>query len=858
MKARNPMKNRARKSTLCLVLLVLAAMILFSRFQTGIVHAASPHIIVRPSSGTYPITLSLSGGGYESSETVQLYWNYTGPGTGTLETTAQTSSKGIFTVKFPVPLAAKGTYIIAVVGETSGLVGTNQFTLVSSILAVGGAGLIGQLLTIHGYAFNAGETVNLYWNYVKRKGNFLATVATDSTGSFTTTITVPSSPTTGFSQLAGVGQNSQALATYPVTIYTPTLALAPLSGAANSVLTISAYGFMPFENVNIYWNNGTTPVLTGSTDDVSYLAPVPFTVPAGTAAGAYTVSAVGQTSHITITTTYTVVAPTSSLSIAAAPVGIQVAVTGQGYTASELIDILWNYTGPGTGTNLTTVTAGLSGSVNATILVPAATLGTYPVAVVGRSSQSVSQSAFTVSNGLAAIPARTPPGTNVTVTGMGFTAYEAVALYWNSTSGPLLATVTADATGAISQLVTIPTNATLGSNSLIGVGQSSQLSFTAPLTVNTDWSDFGFDYSNRRSNPYEQQVNAANVGNLVSKWTVKTIKPLEASPIVANGLVYIPTTDGQLDAYNATSGAIVWHYNTNTGFPNYSSVVVDPVADTVFFGTNAMPLVGLPSPAYALDAQTGVLKWSLILPWDDYGFPTLALNTIYIGTSNEGGNAAMMAIDEASGAVDWQIATVAGVWGAMGVDPANDMVFTGIGNPTDAVVARNATTGAFLWQYNIPQYGPDNDVGSAITVDNGRVYTDSKNGYFYALNENDGSLAWSTLIGTPSDGNISSAALANGVLYVGSRDHNLYALNESNGSILWKTATGADVFSSPAIANGVVYVASIDKKFYALDATSGTVLWSFTTGGKAYSSPVMVNGYLYCASTDNNLYAFGL
>lgn len=822
-------------------------------------HAAVAGVSIKPASGAYSNKLiTVTGSGYAGHETVQVYWNYTGPGTGTLETSTTTGSGGAFTARFAIPLAATGIYTIAGVGLTSGLVATGTFKLLPSITAPGSVGVAGLPLTIHGYAFGANETVNLYWNYVKGGGTFVTGVTGDSNGSFTTTITVPSSPSSGFSTLGGVGQSSNTTATYPLTIYAQTLALAPLSGAANSTLTMSAYGFEPNEAVNIYWNNGTVPVLTSSTDTVGYMAPLTFTVPAGTAPGAYQVSAVGQTSNATITNIYTVVAAASSLSSASAPVGTQVIVTGQGYSAGEPVSIVWNYSGPGTGTTLTTVNAGFSGTISATITIPTTITGAYQVAAVGGTSLSVSQNTFTVSNGLATSPVKASPGANVVVTGMGYQANESVNIYWNTTSGSLLATATADTNGNISQTVAIPTNATIGNNTIVGVGQTSQLSFTASITASTDWGDFGVDYSNHRFNAFEQQVSAANVANLISRWRVTFSKPVQSSPVAANGLIYITAPDGQLSAYKATSGKLAWRYNSNSGFPNYSSALVDPTTNMVFFGTLAQPAVGLPSPFYALNATTGTLEWSLILPWDDYGFPTLAMNTVYVGTSDEAGVANAMAIDEMSGHVNWAYATQAGVWGAFGADPSQNMVFTGIGNPTDAIIAFNATTGALIWQYNIPQYGPDNDVGSAITVDNGRVYADSKNGYFYALNESDGSLAWSTLIGTRSGGNISSSALANGIIYVGSRDKNLYALRESDGSIVWKTPTGSDIFSSPAVANGVVYVASLDKKFYAMDATSGAVLWSFTTGSRSFSSPILVNGYLYCASTDHKLYAFAL
>ena len=68
---------------------------------------------------------------------------------------------------------------------------------------------------------------------------------------------------------------------------------------------------------------------------------------------------------------------------------------------------------------------------------------------------------------------------------------------------------------------------------------------------------------------------------------------------------------------------------------------------SLFFGTVGQTDPGIPSPTYALDATSGALKWCLIIPWDEYGFPSLAFNTIYVGVSVEAGSGSLLAIDEA-------------------------------------------------------------------------------------------------------------------------------------------------------------------------------------------------------------------
>ncbi len=453
----------------------------------------------------------------------------------------------------------------------------------------------------------------------------------------------------------------------------------------------------------------------------------------------------------------------------------------------------------------------------------------------------------------------------MTAKGTGFTSGELVKLYWDSITGVTLGTATADASGNISQSITIPTTAIPGTHQVISVGQTSSVSFTTSITLDTSWGDFGLYSVHHRQNFYEFKLGATNVANLKLKWTsAPTATNLESSPVYANGLVYITTSDGQLNAYNATTGALQWNFNSNTGFENFSAPLVDPTTNTVFFGTIGHDYPGIPSPSYALDAKTGTLKWSVILPWDDFGFPTLALQTIYLGTSSEAQAGSLIAIDVVSGHVDWQDSTTGGVWGAVAVDTTANILVTGLGNPYDAVRAYNPITGATLWTYSVPNSPGDLDVGSGIDIANGLVYASSKNGSVYAVHESDGTLAWSAQINTGID-DVSSPAYSpvggtHGTVYVGTLGGRLYSLDASTGAINWSTNVGGAVWSSPAVVNGVVYLSTglNSASFYALNASTGAILWSFKPGAKSFSSPIVVNGWLYCNATDGKLYAFSL
>src|SRR5437588_6015687 len=289
--------------TMVALAIVTASVIIVLPHAQPIYAAGNPTLTLNPTSGAYTDRddqqpISVHGTNYGVNESVNIYWNYTGPGSGILETTTTTNAKGTFGASFLYQLAATGTYTSAGVGQTSGIVVTAPFTLYPQLSIRPQAGGPGTTVAFNGNAFAAGETINIYWKYTgPGTGTLLATATGNSTGSFTVNGIIPNySP--GSYTITAIGQTSNTLAKYKFTIYKPTLALAPLKGSASTTLTLSAFGFTGGENVAIYWNNGSTPLASGTTSDFGYLAPTTITVPAGTTPGAYQVKMVRQSSKL--------------------------------------------------------------------------------------------------------------------------------------------------------------------------------------------------------------------------------------------------------------------------------------------------------------------------------------------------------------------------------------------------------------------------------------------------------------------------------------------------------------------------------------------------------------------------------
>ena len=137
---------------------------------------------------------------------------------------------------------------------------------------------------------------------------------------------------------------------------------------------------------------------------------------------------------------------------------------------------------------------------------------------------------------------------------------------------------------------------------------------------------------------------------------------------------------------------------------------------------------------------------------------------------------------------------------------------------------------------------------SAPVIDDERVYFGADNGTLWALNQSDGSVAWSykTLFGAGAKRIFSSPALARDTLYFGAYDGNFYALDAKTGAKKWIYREADWVGSSPCIAENLhtVFVGlefGLWKKeggIVALDLMTGEKKWWQQGGTMTHSSPV--------------------
>ncbi|MBM3820688.1 MAG: PQQ-dependent dehydrogenase, methanol/ethanol family [Acidimicrobiia bacterium] len=242
-----------------------------------------------------------------------------------------------------------------------------------------------------------------------------------------------------------------------------------------------------------------------------------------------------------------------------------------------------------------------------------------------------------------------------------------------------------------------------------------------------EWLSHGRDYSEQRYSPLTQ-ITASNVSRLAPAWSYELGTgggPQEATPLVANGVMYTITNWSIVAALDAKTGKELWKYD-----PQVDRSIDAPGSDrlccgvisrgvALYQGKVIVPVVD--GRLQALDAATGRLLWSILaVPKDSISFsitmaPRVANGKIFIG--NAGGEfppyrGYLSAFDVNTGKELWRFYTVPGdpskpfenaamekaaktwtgdwwtlgggasIWDGMAYDPEANLVYVGTGNGT--------------------------------------------------------------------------------------------------------------------------------------------------------------------------------
>ena len=333
---------------------------------------------------------------------------------------------------------------------------------------------------------------------------------------------------------------------------------------------------------------------------------------------------------------------------------------------------------------------------------------------------------------------------------------------------------------------------------------------TAQRIIATDsepqnWLAHGRDYGEQRFSPLEQ-INKKNVHRLGLAWEAKanSMRGLEATPIVVDGIMYTTSTWSRVIALDAKTGAVLWQHDPKVERAWAKKLCCDVVNRGVAVWQGKVYVGTLDGYLVALDANSGDVVWrinTLIDREQAYsitGAPRVIKGKVIIGNGGAefGVRGYINAYDAMTGSLEWRFYTVPGssdgpfehpelamaagtwdknstfpglggtVWDSIAYDPTLDLLYVGTGNGgpwsqyvrspkggdnlfLSSILALRPDTGELVWHYQTtPGDSWDFTATQHMILADIQIAGDirqvlmqaPKNGFFYVLDRKTGEL----------------------------------------------------------------------------------------------------------------------
>jgi quinohemoprotein ethanol dehydrogenase len=317
-----------------------------------------------------------------------------------------------------------------------------------------------------------------------------------------------------------------------------------------------------------------------------------------------------------------------------------------------------------------------------------------------------------------------------------------------------------------------------------------------------DWLTYGRTYSEQRFSPLKL-VDEQSVGKLGLAWSydLETLRGVEATPLVKDGILYATSAWSLVYAFDAPSGKLLWKYDPQVAKDHAKYVCCDVVNRGVALYMGHVYVGTLDGRLIALDAKTGTPVWDVqTTPKDGSyaitGAPRIAKGRVLIGNagSEYPVRGYLSAYDAQTGNLAWRAYTVPGdpskpfesdamkraaatwsgewwkaggggtAWDAIVYDPELEQVYFGTGNGSPwydrirskgdnlyiaSIIAVRADTGEQVWAYQTTpgdnwDYDATQPLMLATLSVNGAqrrvVMQANKNSFFYVIDRENGKL----------------------------------------------------------------------------------------------------------------------
>jgi quinohemoprotein ethanol dehydrogenase len=183
-----------------------------------------------------------------------------------------------------------------------------------------------------------------------------------------------------------------------------------------------------------------------------------------------------------------------------------------------------------------------------------------------------------------------------------------------------------------------------------------------------EWLLHGRNYYEDRYSPLEQ-ISRENIGQLGLAWSLNlgTKRGIEATPLVANGIMYLSGPWSLVYAIDVRSGKLIWKYDPKVQGSYGEKACCDVVNRGVALYKGLVYVGTLDGRLVAIDAKTGSAAWSVATvdtskPYTITGAPRVIEGKVIIGNggSDYGVRGYITAYDATTGKQAWRFYIVPG------------------------------------------------------------------------------------------------------------------------------------------------------------------------------------------------------
>lgn len=376
--------------------------------------------------------------------------------------------------------------------------------------------------------------------------------------------------------------------------------------------------------------------------------------------------------------------------------------------------------------------------------------------------------------------------------------------------------------------------------------------------ANTDWTQPGGKASNAMS-------HLAAAGNLERIWSSDAgsgsggASRLIASPIVAEGKVFVLDSEAHVRAFDAKSGKKLWTQDLTPEDMDSDKARGGGIA---YDNGRLFVATGL-GYVHAVNPADGGIIWTTsgVVPFR--ASPTAANGYVYAITSDN----QLLCLSQDKGDIVWRhraITEAAGILAATSPAVAGSIVIAPFSS--GELFALRAENGTVLWSDSLTRTGNMtslselNDIAGRPVIDGDRVFAISHSGRFVSIDLRTGERVW-----TRDVPGVQTPVLAGEYIFVVTTDQEVVAMSRRDGRIHWlsklerwedpEDREGPIEWSGPLLVSDRLILVSTTGEAVVLSPETGKKVSSFDLPDSTLISPIVADGIVYILADNGTLVA---